>query len=375
MNAAKKILGLLYDNFGVSSEKESGSFYKMLNGDINKFPLNLKQLEVSDRYALSDSLMLSVMRYDSEYSELAFLNTANSFFAKEASGKQNASKYHSHDYFELVYVLDGQIDLLIEDTYHRLFKGDAYIINLNSRHTEQRLADHTVLYLGIKPDALPYFYVEDSSEHELGHFFNRNQLSNEKADYLTFSPLGTYRQSKKQQDFDMLFYRIEQELLEKESGYEEMCAIYIRRIFSALQNPTAYICSNTQFQTLNSKDLFSRTLQYLNEHPKKISRKELEQELSYNGNYISRVFLAKTGQSLASYNRDICLGEAARLLLSTDLSVRDICLSVGYENKTVFYDLFKKKYGMTPREYRLIQSSPAEMEKLMEKELIRYGRK
>lgn len=375
MNISTDLLELLYDSFGFSSSKETVSFYKMLSGDISQFPLNLKQLEVSDRYALSDSLMLSVMRYCNEFSELAFLNTENCFFAKELSGEQNASKYHRHDYFELVYVLDGQLDLLIEDTYHRLFKGDAYIINLNSKHTEQRLAEHTVIYLGIKPDALPYFYKEDSSEHELGHFFRRNQLSAETADYLTFSPLEAYKQSKKQQDFDMLFYRIEQELLRQESGFKEICAIYVRRIFSALQDPTAYICSNTQFQTLNSKDLFSRTLQYLNENPKKISRKELEQALCYNGNYISRVFLEKTGQSLAAYNRDICLCEAARLLLSTDLSVRDICLSVGYENKTVFYDLFKKKYGMTPREYRLIQSSPAEMEKLMEKELIRYGRK
>ena len=352
---------MLYHYFGFLPESAPQTFRKIVDGDISQFPLDLKQMEVSDQYAISDSLLLSVMDNAPDHSILAFLNTHTHFFVREIPSEQNASQYHKHDYFELVYVLDGQLDLLIENTHHRLLQGDACIINFKARHMEQRLSSHTVLYLGIKPDALPEFPHESGNSQELYRFFIRNKEHADQIDYLIFTPFESYKNTPEHEKFDYLFYCIVQEFLNKDLGFREMCSIYIGRIFSVLQNPVSYICSNTRFQALNTDDLFDRTLRYLNEHPRKISRSELENALSYNGNYISRVFQRKTGQSLSAYNRDICMTEAARLLLNTNDTIREICLRIGYENKTVFYDLFRKKYGMTPNEYRMMRSSGSEM--------------
>lgn len=43
---------------------------------------------------------------------------------------------------------------------------------------------------------------------------------------------------------------------------------------------------------------------------------------------------------------------AARLLLTSNMNIQEIIYKVGLTNKTVFYNDFKKIYGMTPREYR-----------------------
>ena len=43
---------------------------------------------------------------------------------------------------------------------------------------------------------------------------------------------------------------------------------------------------------------------------------------------------------------------AARLILTTDLTIQEIIYRIGMNNKTVFYADFKKIYGMTPKEYR-----------------------
>ncbi len=46
------------------------------------------------------------------------------------------------------------------------------------------------------------------------------------------------------------------------------------------------------------------------------------------------------------------LEEAVKLLLTTNGSINDIALSVGYKNIYYFSNLFKKRYGIPPAEYR-----------------------
>lgn len=43
---------------------------------------------------------------------------------------------------------------------------------------------------------------------------------------------------------------------------------------------------------------------------------------------------------------------AAALLKETQLPVKEISLKVGVSNVNYFYSLFKKKYSMTPVQYR-----------------------
>ena len=44
---------------------------------------------------------------------------------------------------------------------------------------------------------------------------------------------------------------------------------------------------------------------------------------------------------------------AVLLLLDTDLAIEEIALDVGYENQSYFFRQFRKRYGMTPRRYRV----------------------
>ena len=43
---------------------------------------------------------------------------------------------------------------------------------------------------------------------------------------------------------------------------------------------------------------------------------------------------------------------AARLIMSKDLSIREVAEQVGYANKSYFSKLFRDKYGVLPRDYR-----------------------
>ena len=50
---------------------------------------------------------------------------------------------------------------------------------------------------------------------------------------------------------------------------------------------------------------------------------------------------------------------AARLLRRSDLTIQQISAQVGYENTSYFYRLFHERYGLSPREYRLVRTGTA----------------
>ena len=47
------------------------------------------------------------------------------------------------------------------------------------------------------------------------------------------------------------------------------------------------------------------------------------------------------------------LNQAIYLLEHTAMSVMEIGMSVGYDNISYFHRIFQKRYGMTPRKYRI----------------------
>ena len=43
----------------------------------------------------------------------------------------------------------------------------------------------------------------------------------------------------------------------------------------------------------------------------------------------------------------------------SDLNIQQIIAQVGYENTSYFYRLFHERYGLSPREYRLVRTGTA----------------
>ena len=65
---------------------------------------------------------------------------------------------------------------------------------------------------------------------------------------------------------------------------------------------------------------------------------------------VASVFSTANFQDLLQQRR---FQAAVKLLEETDLSIEDISLDVGYENQSYFFRQFKKRFGMTPRSYRI----------------------
>ena len=69
--------------------------------------------------------------------------------------------------------------------------------------------------------------------------------------------------------------------------------------------------------------------------------------------YIGLVFRKVGETSFLKYLTDIRMEETKRLLITTELTLREIGQQVGIENQNTLIRTFKKAEGVTPGQYRV----------------------
>lgn len=73
-----------------------------------------------------------------------------------------------------------------------------------------------------------------------------------------------------------------------------------------------------------------------------------------NSSYLSRIFSQHTKEQLSVYITRTKMEYAKSLLLNDDLKIYEISKKVGYENPNYFAKVFKKSFGISPQDFRLL---------------------
>lgn len=83
-----------------------------------------------------------------------------------------------------------------------------------------------------------------------------------------------------------------------------------------------------------------------------LSTNLISERLGLSTVYLGRIFRTQTGTSVQD-TINLCRMEAAKELLEKEkTTIEEISKTVGISNTMYFYTLFKKQYGMTPKEFR-----------------------
>lgn len=72
----------------------------------------------------------------------------------------------------------------------------------------------------------------------------------------------------------------------------------------------------------------------------------------FSASHFMKFFKNNVGSSFTNYLNDYRLSMAARMLVSSDNNIIDIAESSGYDNLSYFNRMFKRKYGVSPSQYR-----------------------
>lgn len=263
---------------------------------------------------------------------------------------------HQHDYFELMYVFEGEVEQHIENGRFCYTKGTACLMNRNTRHFEVLGESFFLVFLCLSKDfirdSITAHAQQESEQNTVYSFFSNNldEQAQYQKDYLEFVPTGAEPDGPEQ--VNHMMEELAKELLLKQPGHTHMVMGLVSRVLAFLQNKSCYACRHVKLDSSAEAYLFNKVTRFIENKDGRVSRAELAGHLNYSSDYINRIIKKHIGMSISEYNQVISLKKAERMLTEGNASISSIIATLGFENKTYFYKLFDRKHGMTPLEYR-----------------------
>ena len=89
-----------------------------------------------------------------------------------------------------------------------------------------------------------------------------------------------------------------------------------------------------------------------NEMPKRCEVADIAKAIGYNRDYLGKVFGEYTGISLKDYIAKKRISYAENLLLTTEMSVKEIAGVLGYDEENTFIKFFVYHKGISPRRFK-----------------------
>ncbi|WP_455501521.1 helix-turn-helix domain-containing protein [Gemmiger sp.] len=273
---------------------------------------------------------------------------------------------HSHDYFELMLVLQGEMIQQIEGQEYLYRAGTCCLINRSIMHTERFIGEAKLCFIGLSTEFVQelanengvHYFAEERRwrDNPILQFMLANLGSEVMKEYQDLFPTHSNRTGT--QRLHDLTDRLTNVMMQPgpASGYYMKGALC--ELFSYLQDE--FYATPVRLATDADSLLFLRIRRLLEDTDGRLSRSELAKLLHYNGSYLNSVVRRRTGLCLFDYGMTFCFRKAEMLLRDTDLSVSEIALQLKFTNRTHFYTLFHKKYGMTPQAWRAAQRGKAD---------------
>ena len=135
--------------------------------------------------------------------------------------------------------------------------------------------------------------------------------------------------------------------------------IYVVPFLRKMSNPTQL-------------DRYKKLLSYIENHFKEdINIEKVEDICHYSYRNINRIFQAIHGETIGKYVKRLRLEKAAQYLKYSETEVSDIAVEVGFQDRAAFSKAFKKRYHISPSEYR--NNSELTLEVLQKSLLLEKG--
>lgn len=238
---------------------------------------------------------------------------------------------HTHQFSELFYVLSGKGVFYIEDNMVPVEADDLMIINPHVEHTEKTLPNDPMEYIVFGVEGLAFSFTDLNDDNSKGYSYY--SYGSDKNQFINFAQL------------------MMREFHEKKPGFETVCHGLLQVLLVYISRKQSLsVISDSSFQLSKECALAKRYIDA--NYSKNITLDGLAEITHINKFYLAHSFTECMGQSPINYLTEKRLAASKELLSSSNLSVAQIASSTGFSSQSYFSQIFKKKVGMTPQQYR-----------------------
>ncbi|MFD0586431.1 helix-turn-helix domain-containing protein [Paenibacillus sp. GCM10027627] len=250
------------------------------------------------------------------------------------------TNWHYHKQLELLLVLDGRLDVYLEDESFFMEAGDLLLIGDSELHRD-RSSGH-LDYIVLQFDLDPFF---DQSSIPYMRYFSETRLPLSKTNYIY-----TENEAVKARTTECI-HTILDEASRKETGYELAVSILIKQIL-------LHLLRGDTRNMLKEQDNFDQirlkpVLDYVENHlADRIQVEEVCKIANMSYYYFVKFFKKTIGLSFTEYVNYRKVKWAERLLLTKDLSISEVGERIGMPNMAHFYKMFKKYNDCSPKQFQ-----------------------
>lgn len=267
---------------------------------------------------------------------------------------------HSHDFFEITYVLSGRLTMQIEDERICYEAGECCLCNKNIHHVEQMDEDTEIVLLLLKERVVKELLYEGASPSCLREntakrsVFNRFFVENRQNplyDAKVYADFRAPNQALRNKVLHLINSMIE-EITSDHLGKGYMMRALMCRFLELMETAPEYRSQVHSAKLSREEQIVYMIARAYQNSTNILSRTDVERLTGYCGDHVERIIKQHTGLTLSQYGRLFLLQKAALLLKESEKSVNAICEELGYTNRTYFNTIFRHRYGVTPAEYR-----------------------
>lgn len=292
-----------------------------------------------------------------EFTESNMIQTGMPYSEFKAMG---TLRLHSHDFYELTFVMSGELTMRIEDEYITYHRGECCLCNKNIHHMEITHENTEIVLFLMKEEYLRdvfsnnYYYDDDGNMYVVGSIFQQFFAENSKNSLYDAKAYADFRllENTSPDPFIAIINQMIEEISGTHSGKSHLMKALFCRFIEMLENNEIYDSAIHFARLSNDEQLIYEIANAYQDKAGLFTRKEIEEITGYSSDHVERIMKRSTGMTLSEYGRRFLLKRAADLLTDSDLRIGEICEQLGYSNRYYFNQIFSKAYGMTPSAYR-----------------------
>ena len=264
---------------------------------------------------------------------------------RDTSWSGSPMTLHSHAFFELLCCRSNcGAEYLVGTERFRLQKSDIVFVPPGVSHRP------------ILPEQMPEPYVRDvlwfSTDFValMERLFPQEQFPSPLR-YGLFRTGGTHWESLG----DLLHYGVT-EAERKQSGWETALMGTVILFMSRLKR--AFLEDGSVSMSAEKPELLDRAMAWLEVNQnRKITLEDMARQLYVSKSTLSQLFHHRLGVSVHRYLIQRRLISAKSLILE-GIPLEDVGTEVGFSDYSTFYRAFRQEYGISPRQFRMLQKEP-----------------